>query len=245
MDELKELTNKADPNQKLLTFQELAEWFITQRDGIKIMLDIKPYNNKLILVKIIRDLLNVHNDLKFWYNKIIFGLWRLDFYEFGYLTGLIKNFEIINISISPTISQSLIDYSKTLPEGFKLNAISILDISSWSSDFEHYRNTVLKPANINLYLWTINTPENIKKSISIGVNGMVTDNPVEVAAQIRLYEEKGVLYKKPDILSMRNLKLNTLFVLFRVFEFIVVYKLNTFKTVQTIMGTFVKYVLNH
>ncbi|ODQ58268.1 hypothetical protein WICANDRAFT_13227, partial [Wickerhamomyces anomalus NRRL Y-366-8] len=179
LDELKDLTNKSDPSQKFLTFQELAEWVITQKDGLKIMLDIKPYNNKLILVKIIRDLKNVYNDLTFWYDKIIFGLWRLDFYEYGVVTGLIKNFEIINISISPVISNTLIEYSQTVPKGFKLNAISILDVSSWANDFDNYRETVLKPNNIGLYLWTVNSPDDIKKSLAVKVDGMVTDDPVQ------------------------------------------------------------------
>lgn len=209
------------------------------------MLDIKPYNNLLILVKIIRDLKNINDDLEFWYDKIIFGLWRVDFYQFGYLTGLIKNFEIINISISPTISNSLIEYSKTLPEGFKLNAISILDISSWANDFEHYRETVLKPNNIGLYLWTVNSPENIKKSLAIEVNGMVTDNPIEVAAEIRLYQERGVLYKKPKLFTLKNLKYQTLFFLFRVFEFVVVNQLTGYKFVQVVLGSVAKFVLNH
>jgi len=229
----------------MLTFQELAEWVITQREGIKIMLDIKPYNNKLVIAKIIRDLKNVHDDLSFWYNKIIFGLWRLDFYQFGYTTGLINNFEIINIAISPVISNTLIEYSKTLPQGYKLNAISILDISSWSNNFNKYRETVLKPNNIDLYLWTVNSPEDIKKSLAIQVDGIVTDNPIEVAAEIQLYKQKGVLYKNPEPFTLRNLRHHTLFILFKVFEFVVINGLTGYKAVQLILGYFVKFVLNH
>lgn len=245
LDELKDLTNKSDPSQKFLTFQELAEWVITQRDGLKIMLDIKPYNNKLILVKIIRDLKNVYNDLKFWYDKIIFGLWRLDFYEYGVVTGLIKNFEIINISISPVISNTLIEYSQTVPKGFKLNAISILDVSSWANDFDNYRETVLKPNNIGLYLWTVNSPDDIKKSLAIKVDGMVTDDPVQVIAEIRLFQQKGVLYEKPKPFTLKNLKIQTLFFLFRVFEFVVVNQLTGYRVVQFVLSTFAKFVLNH
>ncbi|CCH44417.1 hypothetical protein BN7_3981 [Wickerhamomyces ciferrii] len=248
LSDLKKLTNKQDSSQEFLTFKELTQWFTKQRNDIKIMLDIKPFNSKSIFAKILKDLLDIKDDLQFWNSRIIFGLWRLDFYEFGYTTGLLENFQIINIAISSEISKQFISYSQSVPKNYKLSAISILDVSSWSSDFKKFKKTVLDANNISLYLWTVNHPDDIKKAIQLGVGGIVTDDPVQVIAEIKTAISRGpnaIIYKEPSLLTFEGLKSNVIFYLFKLFELIVLNEVHTYKIVQLVLGYTVKYVINH
>jgi len=71
----------------LFTFKELLQWFkkyidTTQSNDHKLQLDIKRFNPTKITKFIVQDLLTVHDDISWWYHRIQFGIWDLNFLKY-------------------------------------------------------------------------------------------------------------------------------------------------------------------
>ncbi|ODV93653.1 hypothetical protein PACTADRAFT_4556 [Pachysolen tannophilus NRRL Y-2460] len=209
--ELSLLRNLEEPHEPILTFEKLIIWF-SKKNGdfrnIKLMLDIKRVNNVIILDKIIETLIKVNNDLNYWYNKIIFGLWTPDFYDYAVSKQLLNNFEIVNITASITIAKIFLEKSLKYESEFnstnhhkddyfkmKISAISLLHIATWSGDaFIGFYDDLLEK-NVRLYLWTVNSEEDIQFCCRLGVDGIVTDNP-DYAQALVTHPNNDILFKR-------------------------------------------------
>lgn len=175
-DQLKTLRNKFDPSQKMLTLKDVLLWAL-DHPKCQLMLDIKFTNNKLILLRIYSELLNIKNDLSFWRSKLIWGVWLLDWFEFGVQTNVFKDFKIIVITMSFDIVKQFIDYSIKLNNPhYKLYGISVHYISTWTQHFRNSLVPILIERDIKLFLWTINNQIDFKYIIGIPIYGTVTDN---------------------------------------------------------------------
>lgn len=245
LDDLLKLNHKEDPECGLIQFEELLKWSLDK--GVKLMLDIKPVNSKVIYGKIIRSLLNVHNSHKFWYDKIIFGLWSLDAYIYAVATGLLRHFEIIIISISPKVCAACIAYSESLagPDKYsKLSAVSLLYISSWEASFEGFRK-LLATKNLKLYLWTVNSPRDIFKSLDLKADGIITDFPERVKQLSKSLETLPFETGDLPYLSKEYLKESIYFGLFKVFEFTVTNNLHSNYFVRRLLTFSARLLVNN
>ncbi|KAH3681088.1 hypothetical protein WICPIJ_007948 [Wickerhamomyces pijperi] len=254
LNQLKELTNVQDPTQKMATFKELLEWFVEvdegeySNQGLKLMLDVKVSNSKTVLVKIVSDLLAVKNDLQYWQQKIIFGLWTLEFYEFGVTTQCIKDFEIICITISPQIAQAFYDYSQTLPKGLQLTAISLLNVASMTPEFYTFYDKEIATGKIALYLWTVNEPIDFTRAVYLKAKGIISDKPDVMVDLLEKYqsgeftvsEDEKVIQDVTKLAwgftSAKKLKVLSSLVAFRIFEVSILYNLVRFSLVQKFLG---------
>lgn len=226
----------------MLTLTQLLEWFV-QQDGIRLMLDIKANNSVAVLPKIFRAMLDVKDDVEFWKPKIIYGLWRLNFYQYGVISGILYGFEIINITFSPTIAKAFLKYSLTLPKGFQLRAISLISLATMAPEFKPLREEVMDPNEVGLYLWTLNTSEDFALAFHQQCSGLITDKPEEAKEAInKLRAGELTAYGDIPYFSYANLRLNLRFGLFRLFEFIIFNNLMRFTLVQRAFIPWVKFV---
>lgn len=205
----------------MLTLKELLEWFVEQPQSLKLMLDVKASNPTSILAVIQRTMLDVRDDLDYWKPKVIFGLWKLNFYQYGVDSGLLNGFEIINITISPTIAKFFLSYSLSLPKEFQLCAISLNVIAALAPELAPLRKELMEPNDVDLYLWTLNTKDDFALGYSVNCKGFITDKPVEAMAAVQDYQDgKCHTYKPHSFFSISGLRFNARFGLFRLFEFL-------------------------
>ena len=129
-EEVKRLRCKEDGSLAMMTLKEILIWAVCH-PGAKLMLDIKFTNEKIIMIKTFAIMLEVKNDLKFWQERITWGLWLLDWYDFGIETGVLKDFKVIVISLSLDIASQFVKRSLTLNDPhYKLFGISVHFVSS-------------------------------------------------------------------------------------------------------------------
>lgn len=196
-EEIKQLRCKDDKNAQMPSLEELLRWTLEHPHG-KIMLDIKFTNNKIILVKTFATMLRVKDDLEYWQSRIIWGLWLLDWFEYGIETGVLKDFQVIVISLSLDIARGFIDYSLKLNNPhYKLYGISIHYVASWTDTFRKEMVPVLKKHDIKVFLWTVNKVIDFKCTAGLPIHGVVTDDPI-VARQLCFEFSSIREFHKPD-----------------------------------------------
>ena len=158
------------------------------------MLDIKFTNNKIILIKTYAAMLSVKNDVEYWQSRIIWGLWLVDWFEYGVDTGVLKDFDVIVISLSLDIVQKFLDYSKSMNNPhYKLFGISIHYVASWTQRFRETMLPILEARDIKVFLWTVNKVIDFKYMSGLPIYGVVTDDPI-VARQLCIeYPRTGEL----------------------------------------------------
>lgn len=198
-------------DEHLMNFRQLLNWFVdyVENEEIgnpkKIMLDLKPVNPTRILKFIIEDLLYVKNDIKWWYNRIQFGLWKLNFIKyfnqekyfqtkFGESNDQgMKQFDIINISFSWKYSMVFLNYNQYLDElpdkssyKIKTTGISLIYLATWSVDFISNFLPIIKFQNLKFYSWTINFKRQFDYFVKIchfaklNEYGVISDVPDEM-----------------------------------------------------------------
>lgn len=198
-DQLKPLQNKFDSSQRILTLKDVLVWSL-HHPNCQLMLDIKFTNDKLILLRIYSELLDVKNDLNFWRSKLIWGVWLLDWFEFGVQTGVFKDFKIIVITMSFDIVKQFIDYSSKLNNlHYKLYGISVHYISTWTQYFRDILVPILIEKDIKLFLWTINNQIDFKYIVGLPIYGTVTDNIITTRKYIiETYKNHDSLQRQID-----------------------------------------------
>ncbi|QLG71047.1 hypothetical protein HG535_0B00850 [Zygotorulaspora mrakii] len=182
-DEVSKLRCKDDATLKMLTLVELLEWAV-DHPNTRLMLDIKFSNNKIILIKAYAAMLSVKNDIKYWQSRVIWGLWLVDWFEYGVETGVLKDFDIVVISFSLDIVKQFVEYSHSLNNPhYKLFGISIHFVASWTERFRNIMLPVLQERGVKIFLWTVNKLIDFKYMSGLPVYGVVTDDPI-VARQL-------------------------------------------------------------
>lgn len=208
-DQLKSLRNKNDSTQRMLTLNDILTWSL-DHPNCRLMLDIKFTNNKLILLRVYSELLAIKNDLDFWRSKVIWGVWLLDWFEFGVQTNIFKDFKIIVITMSYDIIKQFIDYSIKLNNPhYKLYGISVHYISTWTRRFRDYFVPMLIKKDIKLFIWTINNKIDFKYIIGLPLYGTVTDNIITtrkyiVETYMDHYSPKGQIDEDGSNRSLLN-----------------------------------------
>lgn len=222
----------------MLTFKHLLRWFrewVQTHDGSehRIMLDLKNANPPKLLQLIVRDLLEVHDDLAWWFPYIQLGLWNLRFVKylnqdpyfqkvFGVLDPKrsLAHFDILHISISWQDSLTYLAYNEyvdALPDSrvkFKITAVSMIYIATWSSDFLYKFMPALKKQNLKLYSWTINTLPQLKyfctftSAYHVKEYGVITDSPdkmIELVGDVEHPdgENKALLSPEPPAIPFK------------------------------------------
>lgn len=182
-EEISKLRCKDDSTLKMPTLVEILEWMVNHPD-VKVMLDIKFTNEKIVLPKTYATMLSVKNDVTFWQEHIIWGLWQLDWFEYGVETGAIKDFQVFVITLSLDIVEQFIKYSLELNNPhFKLSGISIHFVASWTQRFRSHLIPILRENDIKVFLWTVNKGIDFKYTGGLPIAGVVTDDPI-VARQL-------------------------------------------------------------
>lgn len=177
-EDLQKLRNKEDPSLSMMTLADLLEWSIEHPD-CQLMLDIKFTNDKLILLRTYSELLKCKDDLAYWRSKLIWGVWLLDWFEYGISTGIFKDFKVIAITMSLDVAEQFINHSIKLNNPkFQLYGISVHYISTWTERFRKTMIPTLNENDVKVFLWTINKKVDFKYTIGLPIYGTVTDNPV-------------------------------------------------------------------
>ncbi|CCD25482.1 phosphatidylglycerol phospholipase NDAI_0F01630 [Naumovozyma dairenensis CBS 421] len=205
MDDISKLYCKTDSNLKMLTLEDALNWLVAH-PNVKLMLDTKFTNNKIILVKAFSEMLRIKNDLKYWQKRIIWGLWLVDWYEYGVETGVLKDFKFIVISLSLDIAKQFIDYSLKLNNPhYKLYGISIHFVSSWTDQFRTELLPILKLNEFKIYLWTVNKSIDFKYSCELPIEGVVTDDPIEARKLCSIYNNETRMAKERSLFTTPEL----------------------------------------
>ncbi|GME74685.1 unnamed protein product [Ambrosiozyma monospora] len=86
---IKQLRTLREPHLPVPLFVEMLEWFQKKSEevaneskrNLQIMLDIKRDNDpKLLIELLLKDLQSVNPDMKWWKEKLVFGIWEPEFY---------------------------------------------------------------------------------------------------------------------------------------------------------------------
>lgn len=206
-DDLKELRTIGS-GEKLLSFKDLLTWFVgyikeSGSSDHRIMLDIKRLNPPKLLQLLVKDMLDVHSDLRWWIPRVQLGLWDLRFIKylnqdqyfqdvFGEIDPIegFRHFDVLHISGSWEDSLRYMAYNEYVDSlrddrfKFKITGISLIYVTTWSSGFLTKFLPVLKKQDLKLYTWTINNFVQLDYFVNVGR-----------AAHIREY---GVISDFPD-----------------------------------------------
>lgn len=209
--ELRILKNVNPPHESMPTFHKILEWLVVKNrevGNVKFMLDLKPVNDVIILDKIVEEMLVVENDINFWHDKIIFGLWTPAFYEHGIANHLLDHFPIINITLSMEIATQFLTISSSYevedPQfPCKLSGVSLIQYATWgvghqlNDRFVEFYKLLVKELKRDLYLWTCNDQELNTFYCKLGVSGFLTDIPDQVTDLVNHadYTRETDLYK--------------------------------------------------
>ncbi|KAG0669800.1 hypothetical protein C6P45_003320 [Maudiozyma exigua] len=193
---LSTLKHKVLPNdEKFLTFKDLINWSLTN-ENCKLMLDIKFDNDKIILNKIYSIMLELKDDINYWQKRIIFGVWSLDWYQYGIQTTILKGFKTIVITMSLDVATKFINYSQDLNDpDYALYGIYLLYVSSWTKKFRDSMIPLIQRNNIQVFLWTVNKKIDMDYLIGLPIYGIITDDPIETK---QFLNELGVSSSSSD-----------------------------------------------
>lgn len=214
-DEIKDLRT-IESGERLMTFVDLLTWFVEyvknygdDKSEHRIMLDIKNANPPRILQLIVRDLLEVHDDLSWWFPRIQLGVWNLRFVKYlnqdpyfqlkfaevaprdGY-----RHFDILHISTNWQDSTTYLaynEYLRTLPKDrfrFYVTGVSLIYITTWSQDFILKFLPLVKKQDLKMYTWTINNVAqleyfcNLSQTARIREYGVISDWPDKMISHL-------------------------------------------------------------
>ncbi|GEQ72224.1 hypothetical protein JCM33374_g5911 [Metschnikowia sp. JCM 33374] len=193
--------------EPLMTFQDLLRWFFarvkqTSASPYKIMLDVKNANPPHLLRILFDDMLAVHDDLAWWFPRVQIGLWNLRFVKYlnqdehfqtlfrlAHHPGGYTGFDIFHISLSWQDSMVFLAYNEYLDVSqqkrikFKTTGVSLIHVSTWSTDFLEKFMPAVKKQDLKLYTWTINRVSQLRYFCAIGQTwvlpeyGIITDYP--------------------------------------------------------------------
>ncbi|SCV01254.1 LAMI_0G10308g1_1 [Lachancea mirantina] len=194
-------------DQKMLTLRDALQWLM-DRPTVKLMLDIKFTNEKLILQKTLAEMRLLQPDLQFWRSRIIWGLWKVDWYRYAVETGVIKDFDVVCISLSLQVARAFVDYSESLKTPhYKLHGISVHYVSTWSHEFQSQWFQIIQNHGIKVYVWTINKESDFKYCGSLPISGYVTDFPQRAKASLAKYKKPGKqVFQKPAWNSIEGIR---------------------------------------
>ncbi|QEU62187.1 Pgc1 [Kluyveromyces lactis] len=215
LDELLLLKSKINPEIRITTFKDALLW-LKEHPTVKFMLDIKPTNDKVLLIKAILEMREVVDDLDFWRQRLMFGLWQLDWYKCGVTTATLKGFKIVAILPFTAMATKFVEYSKSLSDdNYKLHGVSLHFINSWKPDFKKTVLPYFQENNLAVYLWTVNSEIDIKYISSMTITGIIVDDPVASVSIRDDYIRKAVPFVPPIFNSSEGFRL---YLRLRVFE---------------------------
>lgn len=213
--EISQLRCKDDKDSEMPTLEQLLEWAV-DHPRATLMLDIKFTNNKIILLKTFATMLKVRNDVKFWQSRIIWGLWLLDWFEYGIETGVLKDFKVIVITLSLEVARQFIDFSIQLNNPhYRLYGISVHYVASWTNTFRSKMAPVLKKYDIKVFLWTVNKVVDFKCMAGLPIHGVVTDDPV-VARRLCLEFSSIKEFRLPEFASVSRFRFDLYLIVYQV-----------------------------
>ncbi|CAD1783756.1 similar to Saccharomyces cerevisiae YPL206C PGC1 Phosphatidyl Glycerol phospholipase C [Maudiozyma barnettii] len=187
---LSTLQHKILSQEKFMNIDDLLNWAILH-PNCKLMLDIKFDNDKILLHKVHSAMLNLNNDITYWQKRIIWGVWSLEWYQYGVTTAILKNFNVIVITMSLEVAENFINYSTNLNDSdYALFGISLLYVSSWTKKFRDHLVPLINKYNIHVFLWTVNKQIDMDYLVGLPIYGIITDDPVSTTAYVRLLQEK-------------------------------------------------------
>ncbi|QLQ81185.1 hypothetical protein HG537_0E05400 [Torulaspora globosa] len=214
-EEICKLRCKEDRNLQMPTLEQLLRWAV-DHPRVQLMLDIKFTNSKLILLKSFATMLRVKNDIAYWQSRIIWGLWLLDWFEYGIETGVLRDFKIVVITLSLDVACQFIDYSLQLNNPhYKLYGISVHYVASWTDKFRLKMAPVLKKYDIKVFLWTVNKVVDFKCMAGLPIHGVVTDDPV-VARRLCLELSPMKDFKLPDLATVNGFRFHLYLLVYRI-----------------------------
>jgi len=214
-DQLKNLRT-IQTGERMLTFKDLLRWFIEyihkygENDSEhRIMLDIKNANPPKILKLIVRDMLEVHDDLAWWFPRIQFGVWNLRFVKYLNQDPYFqKHFslteprngyshpDILHISASWQDSMTYLAYNEYIQSSnnnrfkFLVTGVSMIYIATWSTGFVTKFIPAVKAQDLKLYTWTINNLAQLEYfcrlclSVQIKEYGIISDWPDKMVSYL-------------------------------------------------------------
>lgn len=214
--------------EPLLTFKQLLRWFrrfagsepYTQ---CKIMLDIKNANPPALLRLLVEDVMAVGPELSWWYPRLQLGIWNLRFLKYLNQDEFFQRlddgqggegrqfFDIFHISLSWEDTMTYLSYAEYIAEQrpgqktFVISGVSLIYVSTWSSECLEKFLPLVKERNLTLINWTINTPWQLSYFIEIcryhGLSryGVIADDPQEMMKYVADEETRMDAAREPCI----------------------------------------------
>ncbi|KAL3229695.1 hypothetical protein RNJ44_01831 [Nakaseomyces bracarensis] len=213
LEELQELRT-VEGDQTMMTLEESLRWLVKHPDT-KFLLDVKFILPKIALVKIYTMMLRVNEDVKFWHEHVMWGLWGMDWLQYGIETGVLKHFQIVAITLSLDIAREFIDFFVDFDDkNYSLYAISVHFVSTWTEQFRYQILPILKREKFHLLVWTVNNAVDVKYlnqySVDPEMISIITDDPAYAKDHlITEFNPKVESEKKSDFVAFRAPKWTT------------------------------------
>ncbi|AGO13064.1 AaceriAFL096Cp [[Ashbya] aceris (nom. inval.)] len=212
---LQKLRLASHPDIGMLSLRDALLW-LTKHDNVKLLLDVKATNKKLILVRAVDEMLSLKDDLEYWQSRILFGLWQLDWFKYGVSTTILRGFPIVYIGLSLDQAAEFLDYSETLAHpDYRLHAASLHFVATWAAEFPDQWQRFQRSA-VELFLWTVNSELDTKYLAHVPVAGVVTDVPVDLSLSTKKWPRKDSPLTPPSILTREGLRFYFFLAVYRV-----------------------------
>lgn len=213
LEELQQL-HTVEGNQTMMTLEEALRWLV-EHPQTKLLLDIKFMLPKIALVKVYTMMLRVNEDVKFWHEHVLWGLWGMDWLKYGIETGVLKHFEIVAITLSLDIARDFIDFFVDFDDtNYKLYGVSVHFVSTWTEQFRYQILPILKRERFHLLVWTVNNAIDVKYlnqySVDPKMISIITDDPAYAREHfVPEFHPKTDSEKKSDFVAFRAPKWTT------------------------------------
>ncbi|AAS53278.1 AFL096Cp [Eremothecium gossypii ATCC 10895] len=212
---LQKLRLASHPDIGMLSLRDALLWLM-KHDNVKLLLDVKATNKRLILVRAVDEMLSLVDDLDYWRSRILFGLWQLDWFEYGVSTTILRGFPLVYIGLSLDQAAEFLDYSETLAHpDYRLHAVSLHHVATWAPEF-HAEWQRFQRSGIQLFLWTVNSALDTKYLAHVPVAGVVTDVPVDMSHDTKKWPRKDSPLTPPSIMTREGLRFHFFLAVYRV-----------------------------
>lgn len=193
IDGLDKLLTLREPRSTMPLFEDVLTWCVNINEKfkdlnvnrkIKLMLDIKTDNDPIQLYDLMWKLFEKVNGIDYWNDKLLFGLWRSDFY----IPERFTDFPVIHITFDVNAAIKFYNQMKEVDGNAKLHAVSIINLVLYRKNDSLELIKWLNEKNIKLWFWTINDNLELQQAFKLArlsngetlLEGVITDDPVKV-----------------------------------------------------------------
>ncbi|KAK7206376.1 PLC-like phosphodiesterase [Myxozyma melibiosi] len=169
--DLEHLRTVQEPHSKMVLLKEVLDQFVTNPkfEGKWLCIDVKADNDVAVIEGIAKVMMEVMADPLFWKERVVLGIWLVKFLPLCHKH--VPEIPLIHIGVDLSYAANFIHEPSVI--GISMVMVSIYTQRGYDLI------TQLHDLGKFIYVWTVNPPELMTLCIALGVDAVLTDEPVK------------------------------------------------------------------